>query len=206
MRPSRFLLPTATNCSKPPLGTILGTITARISQVGRAENFGDSRSLSNCPQQISAFPQQCPKMQPLCLRGLGISPVLCNALPYALDTRHRLRSRAESAVEPASTICHRRALARRPTPVLSTTALHLIQVSWRVAVLQPPAPPFMGCSFDFLNATHRVSPQTPYCLSSPCLFYKANDCYVGRKDHARKQDTSEEPRTDSSVPKQSCRP
>jgi hypothetical protein len=37
-------------------------------------------------------------------------------LPNARDVGFRLRARAQSPVEPAMTVCHRGALARRSTP------------------------------------------------------------------------------------------
>lgn len=59
---------------------------------------GPKLKLCNRPQQVSAFPQQCPKVQPFSPRGLGITPVLCNGSPDALDPIRRLCPRAEPAV------------------------------------------------------------------------------------------------------------
>ena len=117
--------------------------------------------LANCPEHFPAFPQQCPNVPRLSPGGMGISPVLRHRPPNTLDTGHCLRSGADPTVEPAPPICHGWALARCSTPVLGPTAPHLRQVSWRIAVLKPPAPSFMGYCLNFLNATHRVSPHPP---------------------------------------------
>src|SRR5580704_5613650 len=69
--------------------------------------------------------------------------------PNALDAFRRLRSRAQSAVEPATTVCHRRTLAGRSASRFRSTSGSLREVAGDVAVLEPSVPRLTGYLYLF---------------------------------------------------------
>jgi hypothetical protein len=74
-----------------------------------------------------------------------IPAVLRNGPPDARDSLRCLRPRAQSTVQPAAPVRHRRTLARHSLPILCTTSRRLEKIARRIAVLDPGGrSPFRG--------------------------------------------------------------
>src|ERR1017187_6934260 len=75
--------------------------------------------------------------------------------PDAVDSRRRLRPRAQPTVESATPVRHRGALAECSPPRLRSASRRPCEIPRRVPVLQPSTPRLMGCT------THFPSPPPP---------------------------------------------
>src|SRR5260370_7393624 len=80
---------------------------ARCSVGGRRNNICQHRATSL---------QQFAILLPLRLRRGGVPPVLRHSPPDALDSFGRLRSRAQSTMQPAASVSHHQTLPEYPTP------------------------------------------------------------------------------------------
>src|ERR1022692_1276865 len=76
--------------------------------------------------------------------------------PDAVDSRRRLRPRAQPTVESATPVRHRGALAECSPPRLRSASRRPCEIPRRVPVLQPSTPRLMGCT------THFPSPPAPW--------------------------------------------
>jgi len=130
-------------------------------------------------QQCPRVPQQSPDALTFCLCWTRIPAVLRHRAADALYSFRRLRTRAQSAMEPATSVRHRRTMARRPASGFRAAPRRLREISRWVSILEPAAPRFMGCLFGFVHLP------PPPGRSSPCSPHQQSLAPLGEHGRAR---------------------
>jgi len=109
-------------------------------------------------QHRAAFIEQLPEVPPFLLGCIRVLPMLRYGQANPLDSFRRLRPGTQSAMKPATSVWHRGTLTVCTPPGLRSTPWCLAEVSRRVPVLQPSAPPLMGCTTHFRTPPRPVTP------------------------------------------------
>ena len=117
-----------------------GVLTNRSTvKVGLTDDEERSQALQRCTRVSEQFPV----VAAFILGRLRIVAVPCPSNTDAVNTGCRLRSRAQAAVEPATSVRHRWTLATGSTARLRATTRRISKVPATVSVSQLPHPQFI---------------------------------------------------------------